>query len=50
MLKLYRYDSTKQNWIFVDYGVLANADNYAQQGYLVVFPTFNQVINQGCCK
>ena len=35
MVKLYRFDSEKGDWIFCDYGVKSKVDLYLAQGYIV---------------
>jgi len=35
MVKLYRYDREKGEWVFFDYGVKSRAREYNLQGYMV---------------
>ncbi len=37
MVKLYRYDAQKEQWIFADYGVKSKENEYALQGYIVIY-------------
>lgn len=37
MVKLYRYDNEKGEWVFFDYGVRSKAREYTLQGYVVVY-------------
>ena len=35
MVKLYRFDKEKEDWVFFDYGVKNLIDVYLAQGYIV---------------
>jgi len=37
MVKLYRYDSKKNKWVFTDYGVKSKINEYAFCGYLIIY-------------
>jgi len=37
MVKLYRYDKSKEAWVFFDYGVKSKVREYTQQGYIVIY-------------
>ena len=35
MVKLYKFDTKKGDWVFVDYGVESKTEQYLAQGYVV---------------
>ena len=37
MIKLFKFDYRKNDWVFFDYGVLSKIDEYGRQGYVVIF-------------
>jgi hypothetical protein len=36
MVKLFRFDETKRDWVFADYGVKSKVSQYTKQGFIVV--------------
>jgi len=37
MIKLYKWNEEKSEWIFFDYGVLNQVESYNLQGFVVVY-------------
>lgn len=37
MVRLYKYDSRYEEWIFFDYGVKSKVKEYTAQGYMVIY-------------
>ena len=38
MVKLYKYDESKGDWVLVDFGIRSRAQEYVLQCYVVVYP------------
>ncbi len=36
MVKLFRFDESKRDWVFADYGVKSKVSQYTKQGFIVV--------------
>jgi hypothetical protein len=37
MIKLFKFDRKKDDWVFFDYGILTKVDEYLRRGLIVWF-------------